>query len=505
MLTIYAATKYHNWLHEVIVREDRLDELIDVVDYLDHRPVASAHSLVVRDEAIFPVLDWYDILPPYLLAEKFDLRPENVLGLVFARLDNYERVYHYLAGTDPSLTAELDIYNRLRHGLTIDAGDLASSLDYYGEYRLMHNQAIVRHYGGVAGDAEQTKYYYLQALETAPSGEHRAFSCRHFAQLLIDLGEEADAARVLAVGRASAESEEGKTALRHTYAQHRLRHLRPPYEAAALDELKGELSDALSAYEKQGRPLATALALLDAAMVAQANENWTEALGCINRAITLLGDTDTPALLADAYLRKGTLFYQWGQAGSPHFYAQGADPLRRAAKIFTREEAPLIYADIQQRLGLLYAVMPDEEKKRGMWAAVSSTAFQEALSVLDPDRHPREYAEACNHYGNALLQYPAAKLTDNAEKALYYYQEALDRRPAESQPRERALTLLNHLEAQWHLGMAEDRFDERRYHQMVAHAEEVIQLSPDPALAETAREHLTKLGHLRAAYAQAHA
>jgi hypothetical protein len=501
MLTIYAATKYHDWLHETIAREDRLDELVRVVDYLEQRPVASAHSLVVRDDAIYPVLDWHDVMPPYLLDEKFDLRPEYLLGLVFARLDNYERVYHYLAGVDPSLTAELDIYNRLRHGLTIDQGDLASSLDYYGEYRLMHNQAIVAHYGSERADTEQTKYYYLQALETAPSGEHRAFSCRHFAQFLIDLGEAGDAGRVLAVGRGSAESEEGKTALRHTYAQFRLQHLSPPYPDELLSELKEDLNSVLATYERQGRPLDTALALLDAATVAQLDENWTEALGCVNRATSLLEQTETPALLADAYLRKGTLFYQWAQTGNAQFYSQSARHLRTAAKTFTREAAPLIYADIQQRLGLCYAVMPDEEKKRGMWAALSSTAFQEALDVLDSQRNPQEYATVCNHYGNALLQYPAAKLTDNAEKALYYYQEALDRRPADTHPLERSLTLLNYLEAQWHIGMPEDAFDEVRHADMVARAEEVVRISPDPALAATAREHLTKLDQLRSAYA----
>ena len=68
-------------------------------------------------------------------------------------------------------------------------------------------------------------------------------------------------------------------------------------------------------------------------------------------------------------------------------------------------------------------------------------------------------------------------------------------------PLERSLTLLNYLEAQWNLGMPEDRFDLTRFNDMQAKAEEVIIITPDPKLGEEAKVHLEKLGLLRAAYA----
>ena len=481
--------------------EDRLGELVRVVDYLEEKPVPSANSLIVRKESIAAPLDWYDVIPPYLLAQDLDLEPQVLLGLVFARLDNYERVYHYLADVDPALTHELDIYNRLRHGLHIDAGDLPSSLDHYDEYRLMHNHAVIRHYGVEASDHEATKYYYLQALECAPTDEHRAYSARQFGMFLTDRGELEDATRVLQVGLASAESEEAKAALRYNLSQARLQLLEFPYDAAQLEAIKGDLWAALQVFERQERPLETALTLVDAATVAQYDESWSEGLGYISRAISLLEGGDVPGLLADAQLRRGGLLYAWAQNGNPQFYRKAAEAYQMAARTFTREEAPLIYADLQQRLGLVYAEVPDEVKKKGMWAAMSSSAFQEALKMVDREEHPQLYASICNHYGNALIKYPEAKLTDNAEKALYYFQEALDVRPAETMPLSRALTLLNYLEAQWHRGMPEDAFDNDRYLDMEARAREVIAIAPDPELTKAAQDHLDKLALLRLAYA----
>ncbi|MEO0731370.1 MAG: hypothetical protein AAFZ52_00940, partial [Bacteroidota bacterium] len=239
---------------------------------------------------------------------------------------------------------------------------------------------------------------------------------------------------------------------------------------------------------------------LDAGTICHYDESWSEGLGYLSRAITLLEDQDAPALLADAHLRKGTLLFSWAQQDNPQFYRKAAEALQRAARTFNREQAPLIYADIQQRLGLIYADMPDEEKKKGMWAAVSSTAFQEALAIFDRDQHPAQYATTCNHYGNALVKYPAAKLTDNVEKALFYYQEALDLRPAETMPLARSLTLLNYLEGQWHLGMPEDTYDARRVAEMQGMAEEVIGLAATPGLIGEAEAHLRRLELLRQAY-----
>ncbi|MEM8585673.1 MAG: hypothetical protein AAGF87_15445 [Bacteroidota bacterium] len=500
MLTIYSATKYHDWLRETIAKEDRLHELIRIVDYLDERPIPQAYSLVIKEDAIFPLIDWRDQLPPYLLGEKLELREANLLGLIFARLDNYERVYHYLANIDPALNHELDIYNRLSHGLHIDLSDLPSSLDFYDEYRLMHNQAIVRHYGLEEADLEQTKYYYLQALETAPTGDHRAFSAKHFGQLLTDLEDIEDATRVFQIGLASAESEAAKKALGYALAHARLQ-TKETLTIAELAVVKDHLWAALKSYEQQDRPLETALVLLDATAVCHRETSWSEGLSYVTRAIGIFEDLGEETLIADAFMRKGSLLFAWAQDDNPQFYRKAAEALQKAVRTFTRDKHPEVYADLQQQLGLIYAEIPDDAKKKGMWAAISSTAFQEAMSVCDKATNPQLYAAICNHYGNALLKYPQAKLTDNAEKALYYYNEALELRPATTSAGPRSITLLNYLEAQWQLGTDEDELDEARFSDMLQKAEEIIAISPDESLVDQAREHISRLDLLKTAYA----
>ena len=101
----------------------------------------------------------------------------------------------------------------------------------------------------------------------------------------------------------------------------------------------------------------------------------------------------------------------------------------------------MVFADIQHHLGMIYAEIPDEEKKKSIWAGLSSAAFQAALEIYSETADTYEYASVCNHYANALINYPEAKLSDNLEKALFYYDKALSIRTAETYPLERALTL----------------------------------------------------------------
>ena len=56
------------------------------------------------------------------------------------------------------------------------------------------------------------------------------------------------------------------------------------------------------------------------------------------------------------------------------------DAYQEALKIFNREDTPSVFADIQHHLGVIYSEIPDEIKKKSIWASVSSSAFHEALN-----------------------------------------------------------------------------------------------------------------------------
>ena len=503
MLSIFAPTKYHQDITAYIQAEFRLEELVRIVDYLEERPIQQANNLLVREDAVFPLLDWYNLQPPYILPESLPLDVSHLLGMIFAKLNNFEKTFGYLSESNPSLFRELDFINRMQQNIAIDPQELLAAYTPFDEYRLMHNQAVVRHYTSEERyfEIDKIKYFYLEALQAAPNAEYRAFSARHFALLLLDRGEFDDAQRLIKAAQSPELSLEAKTALTHTLCQIWMAQLTVPYDPNLLQQLKGNLWDVLQVYEKQNRSVDQAFAYSEAGIIANYSESWAESLKYFNQAIALFEQEKLPLLVAEVQYRKGTLLYTWAQKDNPQFYRGASESYQHALKIFNRCDTPEIFAQIQHHLGIIYSQMPDDPKKRGIWAAVSSTAFQEALEIYTQEQFPYEYAAVCNHYGNALLKYPDAKLTDNVEKALFYYQEALKIRTADQYPFERCMTLLNYLEAQWHLGMENDEFQEQRYDRMQSAAREVLNLNQNTELNESAEAHLEQLKRLKAAYA----
>ena len=148
---------------------------------------------------------------------------------------------------------------------------------------------------------------------------------------------------------------------------------------------------------------------------------------------------------------------------------------------------------------MIYAEIPDEVKKKSIWAGVSSASFQQALDYYTKETHPYEYAMVCNNYANALTQYPEAIHSDNLEKALFYYQEALGIRTATDWPLERAVSLLNFVETSWHLHLPENDSNLAHFEQMVEKAQEAERLTTDPAIVREAQAQLLKLEALRRA------
>ena len=503
MISIYATIDYHDRLREIIGKEDRLDELVNVVDVLEKRPLPSADVLLIKNGEIgFPV-DWYNLQPPFLLPESIELSESNLLGLIFALLDNFEKAHEYLYKLNPSLFLELDFINRLRQGIPISPDELVSQYSPFEEYRLMHNQGVVCYYGATSEnfDPDKTAYFFSEALHCAPTDEHRAFTARQFALFLTDIQQPENVIRLIEDTLTTEISIDAKTELKQALCQAWLQQLTVPYDQVLLKKLKNTLWEVLQIYEQQDRDRETAMLLLDAGIISNYSESWTESLGYFNRAISIFEEENLPELAANAQYRKGILLFTWAKKGNPQFFRNAAETLQKAVQIFSRAETPEVYADIQHHLGMIYAEIPDEQKKKGIWAAVSSTAFQEALDIYTKEAYPYEYASVCNHYGNALTTYPEAKLSDNIEKALFYYQEALQIRTPEQYPMERCLTLLNYLEAQWNLGMPEDQFDEQRYLNMVRKAEEVKALGQDVQIIKEAELQLEKLVQLKMAYA----
>lgn len=504
MLVLFTTAELAPQLQDLLDSEPRLSELVSVADLLEQKPDPCAYHLMVRAKTgITQPIDWYNVLPPYLLPEEIEFAPDKLLGLVFAKLGNYEKAYTYLQG-DQVLLNDVDIINCLQNGIPVDTQRLTSDFNAFEEYRFCHNSAILHHYAATEDsfDADKTRYFYREALNSAPNGEYYAFTARQYAIFLTDLGELLQAEHLLQDAIKNALSDDAAPELKAVLCGVWMKQLVVPYDTALLETLKNTLWEVLQHYQKQERKVEEALLLVDAAQVANYAESFAESLGYLTKAVDILRKAQMPELLAQAQYRRGILLYTWAKKDSPQFFRGALESFQEALKVFSRDEVPDVFADIHQYLGVIYAEIPDEVKKKSIWAGISSASFQQALDFYNKTTHPYEYAMVCNNYANALTKYPEAVHSDNREKALFYYNEALSVRTATAWPLERAVTLLNYVATCWDLNLTGNGSNRALFEQMVDMAREAQQLTQDPAIVAEAQLHLEKLAELQVALEQ---
>jgi tetratricopeptide (TPR) repeat protein len=467
--------------------EYRLDEWVQ----LQEAATEDTHIVVTDTIEVLP--DWNNERPPILFAP-VAWEPALFLGLIYGLLGNGAKADSLLA-SHPALQQAAALLHGLQKGLAMPVATAEPTADY----AMLHNHAIAAHYG-----AEQfvslpnLAAWYQAALQKAPTDSYRSFTVKHYAILLTDAGLLQEAEDLLQQTLTPTLPEtiaiECNNLLYHVWMQ----RLTVPYDAALLEKLKDNLWHCLQYYEAHGKNVETAMVLTDAAHIATISNSFSEALGYCNRAIAIFEEAALPALAAQAQLRKAALLQTWAQQGNPQFFRTAMQAYQTALSIFTRDAAPDVFAEIQHQLGKVYAEVPDEIKKKGVWAAVSVSSFTEALNFYNKVEYPYEFAMICHSFGTAYTKYPAALHSDNFDKALAWYREALDIRTAAQYPLERTLTLVNYLEASWYVGNKTE-FDENRYSDMLAKAQEILFLSNDEAIRAAAHEHLRQLSLLKEA------
>jgi tetratricopeptide (TPR) repeat protein len=494
MISIYTSYSFESAIKKAIASELRLDELVTIKTISQAEPLASANDFIVDERGIVFTIDWHNVSPPILLTQPLAYHTTTLLGLIFARLGNYERAYDLLA-QETLLLHAIDAQVRLAQNVEFETAPAVGN-----EYRSTHNAAIVAHYGEVATPVpfDEMRHAYYVAMSAAPNDELKAFTAKHYATLLADTGDTKNAELILLEAIKYALTETARIELKTLLSTIWLDRLMVPYDELLMTQLKELLWECLTHYEKTERPLQAALVLMDASQVANFNESFSEALGYISKAADLLRKEDQPELLAQVQMRKGTLLYTWAQQGNIQFYKGAMEALQEAAKVFTREAAPQQFAEIQHLLGIIYSEIPDEAKKKGVWAAVSSSSFKEALNFFTKEQYPYEYATICNHYANAYIKYPASRNSDNVAKSLEMFNQALEIRTAERYPMERALTLLNYVEASWYADNGQDELNEARFNDMTSKLREIEALSSDPTLSKEVAGHRARLEKLKA-------
>jgi tetratricopeptide (TPR) repeat protein len=507
MLSIFATTDSYRRVEEIIQKEYRLSELVKVYDASVNDIELSGDSIKVNNHIISHPIDWQNVRPPYLLTNALPFSEETLLGLIFGKLGNLEKASEYLENVSGLLLVDIDMANRLQYNYPMSLKKfpvilkLLDKKDAFEQYRIQHNAAVVRHYGNLSEEIEfdSVQSFYANALDMAPNAEYKAFTAKHYASLLIDADLLDKAEAILQIGFREFISEDARFALKSGLNNIWIKQLTVPYDNSLLAKLKDNLWETLQFFESKNRKAESGLLLLDAAYVANISSSFSESLGYISKAISYFDEENLEELLGSAQLRKGVLLYTWAQSGNPQFYLPAIEAYQQALKIFRQDVAPDVFADIHHNLAVLYAEMPADLKKRGIWAGIASASFQEALNFYTKEKHAYQYGVICNNYGNALTKFPQAIHSDNYEKALFYYEEALSVRTARL-PYERSITLLNFLEASWKVSNDAESFNEVRYADMVTKACEIKELVEEADMIQEAQRHLELLSELKQAH-----
>ena len=485
---IFIYTDQHNSEMEKAISS--VEGLTDAVEIKSLVEVEERHNhiLIHGGQIIIPI-PWDSTEPPVLF-EPTSYSTNDLLAVLLSKL-GYEKEALRFCESD-----------RLKEALNCrlqltQMDDLVPGLTFNHEhYVSTHNHAVLTHYAGHLHNGVAAEKVYEKAISQAPSGEQAAFSAKHLAIFLMDSGLLSEAEQLLRNYQKEVFSERAEAYLRLDLINILIALRSVQYDKNSATEIKELISASLAYFEKQGVQWVLANLLMQASEIANFEKSYSESLGYISKAIIIYEEEEFPEFLATAYIRKGTLLYTWAQDQNPQFFQSSIDTYQKALETFRKEAFPDVYAEIHHNLAVIYAEMPVDEKKKGMWSAFSATSFKECLEYYQKDTHPFEYAMVSNNYASALLKYPPAKTGDNAEKAIYYYLEALEIRDAQQFPIERAHTILNYLEACWRVQNVNKTMERARYKDMLAKAKEIKQLTEDPQLIADAQAHLDQISSL---------
>ena len=417
---ILISTSINNFenINQTINQEDRLNELVTITNessgFLD---------IEISDKiCVFP--DWKNTQPPILLPD-MAYSDHILLGIVYTKLNNFEKAYSLLKSNSDVLNF-VDILNRIQNGIEIPSNSIVEKQDYFQ----FHNNAVALHYGNISNSSlEKIIVNYQNALILAKDNENKAFTVKHFALLLIDNNYLNEAIEIIERQLKENLSPIAVIELKTTLCGIWIKQIETHHSEDFLLKIKDTLWECLQYYEAENRTINAAFLLSDAALIATISKSYSEALGYASKACTIFDNENLPELLAEAQLSKANVLHAWSQDGNPQFFRAAMMSCQEALKVYTREFAPDKFADIHHQLGIIYSEIPDEIRKKGIWASVSVSSFNEALTYYNKLVFPYEYAVICHSQATAFTKYPTAKHTDNHEKALEAFRKlVLNRR-----------------------------------------------------------------------------
>lgn len=487
MITILTTTNHKNEVEQTIKSVDRLEELVSI----STENTNDLNLLIVEDNCITKPLDWFDMQPPFILP-KVEFTQNNLLAFVFYALGNHQKAFEYL-------TEDTEVYNNILAATNIQFGYEISEDLYQSINNSKHNLCVVHQYGNYENrfQISELMQAYEDAINSAVDIELKAFSAKHYINLLIDI-QQYDKAETLAKSMLENQlSDEAKNALKVQLATAMMQQLKVPFNTEALSQISTLFEEAISFYEAKNLKIQAGLLLIDASEIANYKEDFILSKDYINKAILYFKEADIPEFLGEASLRKATLLYTWSKNGQPQYYKAAINAYQDTLKVFKRDTHPDKFAEIHHNMALIYSEIPVSPEEKPMWTAFCASSFKEALAYFTKEQFPYEYAMISHNYATALINFPEAKLHSNFEKANGLFNEALSVRTAENFPFERASTLINQVELYWLLNNENSKDEIEKINQMKSKLDEVKQLTTDASMLEKVAFHEEKIESLK--------
>lgn len=448
--------------------------------------------LTLSGESISFAPDWNPEHPPLQWGYWDAWNEDLFLGWIYFQIGNLSKGAYFLSRIDKALSI-LEWSEDLKNGGMIGGNNLQQLFEANGDtYADLHNLAILLHYGATGHSLQSIEAIYRRAIDAAQSIEQKAYTAYHLSCFLLDTGKPDQASQeILDFTQQNTLSKEGRSSIQRLWISGEIKTNRAANNPVLARKLEETLENC-KLNLNENSPIERGFLLLDEAALKVQTGQYASALSSLREARQLFEKEGLEELAAQATFEKAKILYTWGQDNQPHLFREAMKSCQSALKTFNRENYAEIFADIHHLLALIYAEIQDEAKKKHIWAAVSVSSFQEALAHYSKEEYPYQYGLICNNQGNAYTKYPISLRTDNYAKALEWYREALSVRDASAYPAERAVTLLNFLEAAWRADSGKDA-GQALFQEMLAAVEEIMNLPVDQELKKMGQQHKDQL------------
>lgn len=246
-ITLYIAPQSLSEITAIIATEDRLDELITI--HTSSTDNVYGYSILIENGMIktFPLCD--DTKLPILLPLDISFSKDNLLGVIFYLLGNYEKAYQYFKGNN-ILQICTEACSNLMHGEIVEDSSLKELSQDKSDQTALHNLAVISQYGDPNAMFHDVNILYKEALEfplNIETSERLAYTAKQYALFLADANLYNEAIEVLEEYKENESLSPLAKLDILTFATHlQVKSLSQPYDDELIKRIKLDLSKCIN-------------------------------------------------------------------------------------------------------------------------------------------------------------------------------------------------------------------------------------------------------------------